>query len=428
MSAPYYADDSVTLWHGDCLDVLRTLPDCSVDSVVTDPPYALEFMGKAWDRPWAVTPGASVGYEGRDDLRLPQHRDSRNANCRACGGRQRGARRCDCQTPEWDRSPAQDMRDFQSWCDLWAPDLLRVLKPGGHLVAFGSPRTYHRMTCAIEDAGFEIRDSLMWLHGQGFPKSHSVEKATGDAAWAGIGTALKPAYEPIVLARKPLAGTVAANVQVWGVGGLNIDATRVGMGDEYDPAKVQRQQSTGDGSLGRAFGAGGLVGTEIPTYNAKGRWPANVILDDTAAAMLDQQSGERPGGNDPGSQRKSPKFTGATYANGKEYDGTPDTPPRPMGDFGGASRFFYTSKADRHERPRVDGVSHPTVKSVDLMAWLVRLITPRGGIVLDPFAGSGTTGEAATVEGCKAILIERETDYLPLIVQRLQRPVEVTLL
>ena len=455
---PYYTDDLVTLYHGDCLDVLAGLPDCSVDSVVTDPPYALEFMGKDWDRPWAVTPGASVGYEGRDDLRLPQHRDSRNANCRACGGRQRGAKRCECAKPKWDRSPAQDMQDFQAWCSLWTPELLRVLKPGGHLLAFGAPRTYHRMAVAIEDAGFEVRDSLMWLFGSGFPKSHDIGKAIDRAAgaerevvgtrtdvatriydmgegerlppviditapatpeaaeWDGWGTAMKPAHEPIILARKPLSGTVAANVLAWGVGGLNVDGCRVGMGDEYDPEKVQRQQSTNS-----VFGAGGLVGTEIPTYNAKGRWPANVILDDTAAALLDQQSGFST----------SPPTDSVITIKANDSIGTFKTKDRTRGnghgDSGGASRFFYTPKADRHERPRVDGVSHPTVKPVDLMAYLVRLVTPRGGIVLDPFAGTGTTAEAATAEGCRTILIEREADYLPLIVQRLQRPVEVTL-
>jgi len=316
------------------------------------------------------------------------------------------------------------------------------------------------MAVAVEDAGFEIRDSLMWLFGSGFPKSHDIGKAIDRAAgaerevvgaalgarngngqnvdygafgsaydgtysitapatpeaaeWDGWGTAMKPAHEPIILARKPLSGTVAANVLAWGVGGLNVDGCRVGMGDEYDPEKVQRQQSTNS-----VFGAGGLVGTEIPTYNAKGRWPANVILDTTAAAMLDQQSGESVSSDRP---RNNGDFK--SPAKGYEYAHT----THGHADFGGASRFFYTPKADRHERPRVEGVSHPTVKPVDLMAYLVRLITPRGGLVLDPFAGTGTTAEAATVEGCRTILIEREDAYLPLIMQRLQRPVEVTLL
>ena len=404
---PYYTDDHVTLYHGDCLDVLATLPDESVDAVVTDPPYLIAFMGRGWDH--------STGIAGQPDV--------------------------------------------------WR-QVLRVLKPGGHLLAFGAPRTYHRMAVAVEDAGFEIRDSLMWLFGSGFPKSHDIGKAIDRAAgaerevvgaalgarngngqnvdygafgsaydgtysitapatpeaaeWDGWGTAMKPAHEPIILARKPLSGTVAANVLAWGVGGLNVDGCRVGMGDEYDPEKVQRQQSTNS-----VFGAGGLVGTEIPTYNAKGRWPANVILDATAAAQLDQQSGKSV------SVPRTPTGVdsrGIPNTESRAVVRFHDTIERGFTDSGGASRFFYTPKADRHERPRVEGVSHPTVKPVDLMAYLVRLITPRGSLVLDPFAGTGTTAEAATAEGCRTILIEREDAYLPLIMQRLQRPVEVTLL
>ena len=176
---PYYADDAVTLYHGDCLDVLASLPADSVDAVVTDPPYLIGFMGRAWD--------ASHGIAGQPDV--------------------------------------------------WR-EVSRVLKPGGHLLAFGAPRTYHRMAVAIEDAGFEIRDSLMWLFGSGFPKSHDIGKAIDKAAgaeaaeWDGWGTALKPAHEPIVLARKPLAGTIANNVQTWGVGGINVDDCRIGYASE----------------------------------------------------------------------------------------------------------------------------------------------------------------------------------------------------
>src|SRR5690606_30348572 len=268
MTTPYYTDNHVTLYHGDCLDVLRGLPDASVDAIVTDPPYGLEFMGKDWDRPWAVTASAGVGFKGREDnLTLPSHRDGRNANCRTCGGRQRGANRCTCDSPSWDRHPREDMVAFQQWCAEWATECLRVLKPGGHMLAFGGSRTWHRLACAVEDAGFEIRDSIAWLNGSGFPKSMDVSKAIDKAAgaerddayaetakvtdnevygkglgvdlierrpatpdaerWQGWGTALKPAFEPIVVARKPLAGTVAANVLAHGTGALNIDGCRI---------------------------------------------------------------------------------------------------------------------------------------------------------------------------------------------------------
>jgi site-specific DNA-methyltransferase (adenine-specific) len=156
-------------WHvagGDCRELLRALPDACIDAVVCDPPYGLEFMGAAWDRPWAVSPANATGYPGREhDLRLPSHRDNRNANCRTCGGRQRGAKRCSCASPDWDRDPVTDMREFQKWCESWAREVFRVLKPGGFIAAFGGTRTVHRMTCAIEDAGFEIRDGLCWEYG-----------------------------------------------------------------------------------------------------------------------------------------------------------------------------------------------------------------------------------------------------------------------
>jgi hypothetical protein len=259
----------VTLHIGDCLDVMRTLPDASVDAVVTDPPYGLSFMGKRWD---------------------------------------------------------YDVPSVEVWAEC-----LRVLKPGGHLLAFAGTRTQHRMAVRIEDAGFEIRDMIAWVYGSGFPKSLDVSKAIDKAAgaerevvgsrkltgtariiggqggatagrsadaydegetrdtlaitapatpeaqqWAGWGTALKPSLEPITMARKPLQGTVAANVLQHGCGGLNVDGCRVAMGDEYDPTKIQRQQKS-DGAV--QFGSSGLIGKEIATYKAGGRWPANLIHD-----------------------------------------------------------------------------------------------------------------------------------------------------
>ena len=188
MTTPYYSDERVTLYHGDCLDVLRGLPDASVDAIVTDPPYGLEFMGKDWDRPWAVTASAGVGFKGREDnLTLPSHRDGRNANCRTCGGRQRGANRCTCDSPSWDRHPREDMVAFQQWCAEWATECLRVLKPGGHLLAFGGTRTWHRLACAVEDAGFEIRDSIAWLYGSGFDLVGPACRADSESeSWDGV--------------------------------------------------------------------------------------------------------------------------------------------------------------------------------------------------------------------------------------------------
>lgn len=298
---------------GDCLDVLVTLPDCSIDSVVTDPPYELGFMGKKWD---------STGIAYR--------------------------------------------------VDLWR-HVLRVLKPGGHLLAFSGSRTYHRMAVAIEDAGFDVRDQIMWVYGSGFPKSLDVSKAFDKAAgaerekvwkrytegtmagaydqrpwldearknggrfidvnepatdlakqWQGWGTALKPAHEPIVMARRPLIGTVAQTVQAHGTGGINVDGCRVGQ-----------------------------------------RWPANLIHD--------------------GSQIVVGHF--------------PE----------GSARFFYCPKAGKRDRGSSN--KHPTVKPTDLMRYLCRLVTPPGGTVLDPFTGSGSTGKAAVMEGFRFQGIEREPEY-----------------
>jgi site-specific DNA-methyltransferase (adenine-specific) len=317
---------------GDCREIIATLPDCSIDSIVTDPPYELGFMGKKWD-------ASGIAYD----------------------------------------------------ITLWE-QCLRVLKPGGHLLAFGGTRTYHRMTCAIEDAGFEIRDCIVWLYSSGFPKSHNLKND-----WDGWGTALKPANEPIVLARKPLAGTVADNVQQHGTGALNIDATRIDMGDEYDPDKVQRQQHSA-GAIDGAFGAASLVGKEIPTYNAKGRWPANVIANENMneewvkyfftpkASRTERNAGL-------GVMRAQFAPTMNNGIGGKEHD--PET------------------AAEKQN-------THPTVKPLALMRYLVRLITPPGGTVLEPFAGSGTTLMAAVMEGCNAIGCEITDEYIEIIERRVR--------
>jgi site-specific DNA-methyltransferase (adenine-specific) len=357
---------------------------------------------------------------------------------------------------------------FAAWCETWAREALRVLKPGGHLLAFGGTRTYHRLTCGIEDAGFEIRDSiawngaplptvLQWVYGSGFPKSLDVSKAIDKAAgaerevvgatargaqtestgrygawgegitptapatdaareWQGWGTALKPGWEPCVVARKPLAGTVAENVQQHGTGALNIDGCRIGFASDADEREAK------DKNAHAQFGSGKVVGYHGwqsraggGDYNPPGRWPANVVLDEQAAAMLDAQSGKRGGGF--GVRGASSRI----YGGGNGFtDATGEAVG--YGDTGGASRFFYTAKASRSDRS-TNGANntHPTVKPTDLMRWLVRLVTPPGGVVLDPFAGSGSTLVAARAEGVRCIGIEREDEYAEIIAQRLSQ-------
>lgn len=485
MTAPYWRGDHVTLYLGDCAEILRAWPDSSVDAVVTDPPYELGFMGKTWDK-------------------------------------------------------TGDAFKHQAWAEC-----LRILKPGGHLLAFGATRTYHRLACAIEDAGFEVRDSIHWIYGSGFPKSYDVGKAVdqaggsspaeqsavlraareragltrdqvaamvgcttssvrdweegrargagrpvehivpsaqyrarladllgytaderaiagvrtdrrGDgtviglghsgveyggpvtkeaARWDGWGTALKPAHEPIVLSRKPLLGTVVETVLEHGTGALHIGACRVPPTGESRPRvdeASQERRYTERGSTNLAALPGVRGG------DPAGRWPTNIVLshpprvvdgevvgdacasgcvEGCPARELDRQGGARKSGKlEPRHKRTAPRL-----GHGGAY-----------GDEGGASRFFptfrYEAKAPAHERPRLpDGTTHPTVKPLALMRWLVRLVTPPGGTVLDPFAGSGTTGEAAVREGARAILIERETTYAELIKARLSKPIPTAL-
>ena len=471
----YYQDDHVTLYHGDCIEVLGTLPDASVDAVVTDPPYGLEFMGKGWDAPWEVSDvNADAGFsdlvmaDGFKRLPRPSYTGSTNPKCLDCGGTRRGRRDGTakvrvCLCADGGRFPnhrATEMRAFQGWCEQWAAECLRVLKPGGHMVAFGGTRTFHRLTAGIEDAGFEIRDVLSWLYGSGFPKSMDVSKAidkaagaerevvgtklgqpgyslapstggnlyegsfggTGDpikeaqitapatpeaAQWEGWGTALKPAWEPIVLARKPLAGTVAGNVLTYGTGAINIDACRIGTTVETWPTTRSYGGDPSEVSFTKT--AGGVQRAQSTGSAPSGRWPANVLIDDEAGTAIDAQTGVTR--SRIGKPRGAAAGTGwGMTATGAEYD-----------DEGGASRFFYSAKADAVERPVVDGVAHPTVKPLALMEWLIRLVTPPGGTVLEPFAGSGTTLEAAQYTGHRAIGIEKGDEYLPLIVHRLER-------
>lgn len=412
---------------GDCVEQMRELADESIDAVITDPPYGINFMGKAWD-------GAAIAeaaVSGVDHLTTTERSVSMHAG-------------------RYDLTVTANRR-FQGWCEAWATEAFRVLKPGGHLLAFGGTRTYHRLTAGIEDAGFEIRDCLAWLFGSGFPKSLDVSKAIDKAAgaerevvgqvaklesygpnevygsgpdhggvmditapatpevaaWEGWGTALKPAHEPIVLARKPLAGTVAGNVLAHGTGALNIDGCRT-EGPKPDTVR-------GAGGQNGRYGPIGAQGA-IPD-DGRGRWPANIVLDPEAGAMLDEQAPDTGGGG----------FCG--------------------GGNGGASRFFYCPKTSSAERNAgLDGFDerqagkwaggiqarreaagqglarnvHPTVKPIELMRWLIRLVTPGGGRVLDPFLGSGTTGCAAALEGVDFIGIEREADYLAIAEARIE--------
>ena len=387
---------------GDCLDKLKELDDNSVDSIVTDPPYGLSFMGKKWD---------------------------------------------------------YDVPSTEIW-----EECIRVLKPGGHLLSFAGSRTYHRMAVRIEDAGFEIRDQIMWIYGSGFPKSHNIGKAVdklegnerevvgekvigsveeglkkgvtyskanpnnkalfgygtetltkGNSEWEGWGTALKPAHEPIVMARKPIVGTVANNVLEWGVGGINIDGCRIGV-EPTDDIFAKNPHTTGGFGHGEATIYGDSNGAD--NYEpSKGRFPANIIFDEEAGKILDEQSGF--------SESTSTK-TGYTAEDNIFFKGLHNKVTVRHNDGGGASRFFYcpkTSKNDRNEGVEDKNI-HPTVKPTDLMAYLVRLVTPKGGIVLDPFMGSGSTGKGAVREGMVFIGIERESEYFEIAEARIQNEID----
>ena len=352
----HYKGHGVTLHHGDCLDVLRTLPDASVDSVVTDPPYNLSFMGKGWD----TFPIRKRGQGGT------------GINSEHAGG------------VEF-KASAEASHAFQQWCEMWATECLRVLKPGGHLLAFGGTRTWHRLACAVEDAGFEVRDSIAWMYGSGFPKSLDVSKAIDKAAgalahesvgftvagrtdknlpnpvvkgytppapatpdaerWQGWGTALKPAFEPVVVARKPLSGTVAATVLAHGTGALNIDGCRVNPGES-----VPGGGGFKGGASSRHEGwtrPSHTEGAAIEAHTA-GRWPANVVLDESQAAALDEQSGE----GSPKPARTGRKGGCSDNGTMTGYGTGDDVGTWPADAGGGASRFFYVAKADASERPR----------------------------------------------------------------------------
>jgi DNA modification methylase len=454
---------------GDCIEVMQLMEACSIDAVVCDPPYGIGFMGHEWDQP-GVEMRAGPGK--REQPPAPGRTAPRSAGSMEAG--------------KYDLSLTANQR-FQAWCEAWACEAFRVLKPGGHMLVSGGTRTYHRLTSGIENAGFEIRDSLIWGYGQGFPKSLDVAKAIEAEArpiirrWflgpygsaladaraselltaivaraeaqethAGEGTALKPGWEPIVVARRPLTGTVVQNVLEHGTGALNIDGCRIGTGDggDRDGEATATARYSAEGSTNFAATPGPRGGA------SNGRWPANVALSHAEdcngecvagcpVAELDAQSGllksgdanvRRESGGDRAGNR-SAAYGAESRAAGTEIVS--------YGDQGGASRFFYCAKASRAERnaglddfalakphdnaghEHADGRpwdipgsrstaranSHPTVKPIELMRWLVRLVTPPGGVVLDPFTGSGTTGCAAVREGFDFIGIEREAKY-----------------
>jgi site-specific DNA-methyltransferase (adenine-specific) len=417
---------AVKLLRGDCIDLMARMPADSVDAVVTDPPYGLHFMGAAWD---------TFGTGG-------------------------------------------DGHGLYEFSRSWAKEALRVLRPGGHLLAFGGTRTYHRMVSGIEDAGFEVRDCISWIYGTGFPKSLDVAKAIdrqlgaarpvvgtrtlandirgaaygrternerleadvtlpgspAAARWAGWGTALKPAHEPIVMARRPLAQrTVAQNLLRHGTGAVNVDGCRLPSGSDHAAkcASVAGLERTADGAC-----YGSLAGVRPDSHHPAGRWPANLVLGHAPrcrpapdgawrcsrgcpVAELDRQSGH--GQSRRGKPRAGPSgIAFNTTHTGAEYD-----------DAGGASRFFYVAKASSWERnfgmggqpgnPRPDAMSneHPTVKPVELMRYLCRLVTPPGGVVLDPFMGSGSTGIAAVLESARFVGIERERRYFAIAKARI---------
>jgi site-specific DNA-methyltransferase (adenine-specific) len=369
----------VDLFQGDCLDVIDTLRENSVDAVVTDPPYHFTSIIKRFGGENAAP--AKFGTDG-----LFQ-RSSRGF-----------------MGKEWDGG------DIAFRSETWAR-VMRAMKPGAHLVAFGAPKNYHRLAVAIEDAGFEIRDCLQWVFGSGFPKSHNL-----DGEWSGWGTALKPAYEPIVLARKPLSEkTVAANVLKWGTGAINVDATRILSDDVIKPV-------TGKGTLcgtrdgydrpwkhdPEALAARQeRANVAIEKANMLGRWPANLCHDGSDEVL----AGFPESKTNAGQYKKDAGIGSVTIAPQRKSGTVTST-----GDSGSAARFFYCAKASKADRA---GSKHPTVKPVALMRWLVRMVTPLGGTVLDPFAGSGTTGQAAVEENVDAVLIERESEYVEDIRNRL---------
>jgi len=486
-----WVEAGVALYLGDCLEVLPGLEANRFHAIVTDPPYGLEFMGQEWDAPWKYGMQAFGFKDGKSRNPGPSFTSTRNPMCKVCHKHKRGSKShtpCTCEMPQFDELDHRlaDMAKFQAWCTTWATECLRVAKPGAYMLVFGGTRTWHRLVCAIEDAGWEIRDTLMWVYSSGFPKSLSVDKAIDKAAgaerkvvgkyhppeqpewnlkqakdpdaeaapgsftasgrrtldvtapatdaakqWEGWGTALKPAWEPILLCRKPLDGTVAANTLKQRCGGLNIDACRVGYESEADKASATPQgrcTSKDSGAIGAEPDAGrDMERVEFQRPPLRGRWPANLILDGSEAVLscFPQSKGQQGG-----VKGTEPSHTGDE--NGATYGEYGRIPSLKRGDAGSAARFFkscpygpedeealrliYCSKASRSERrkglPQDVRADHPTVKPQALLRYLCRLICPPDGEILDPFVGSGSTIVAAIADGFRACGIDSDRHYL----------------
>ena len=423
----------MTVINADCIEHMNTMPPDSVDSIVTDPPYHLTSIVKRFGKEGSAP--AQFGTDG--------------AYARASKG---------FMGKVWDGG------DIAFRTEVWEA-ALRVAKPGAHLLAFGGTRTFHRLAVAIEDAGWEIRDTVMWVYGSGFPKSHNVGKGIDKAAgaerevvgidesiniykenknhkfyaegsgnpeyakkeitapataaaqqWDGWGTALKPAWEPIIVARKPLEGTVAQNVQKWGVGAINIDGCRVGSeqlggGTMPDLRDVGAMSKEASGIDKLSFGQNPRPAKRKEQSVYTGRWPANLIHDGSDEVVgLFPDTGKSTGG------RIGKKSMGnVTNVPAGQYEkGDPG-----FGDSGSAARFFYCAKANKNDRD--EGNMHPTVKPTALMRYLCKLVTRLGGVVLDPFCGSGSTGKAAILEGFRFIGIEKEFEYCEIANARISK-------
>jgi DNA modification methylase len=409
----------MNLINDDCIEAMKRMEIASVDSIVTDPPYHLISMVKR------------LSKTNKDDIDKNFTKIIPGQKTNPYETISRGF-----MGQTWDGG------DIAFRPDVWV-EAYRVLKPGGHLLAFGGTRTYHRMVCAIEDAGFEIRDQIGWVYGSGFPKSYNISKAIDKAAgvecdvigskksvnsnntnsmgiynleynitnptsseakqWEGWGTALKPAWEPIVVARKPLEGTVADNVLSYGTGAININDCRVNLDGNY------KSKSNGRPSQTKLYDNYNSENANIP--DTIGRWPANIIHD----------------GSDEVLNYFPITKSVATKNNIDSYDGQSNVkflrgqsnPNNQRSDSGSAARFFYSAKTSKSDRE--DGNDHPTVKPTDLMRYLCRLVTPPNGTVLDPFMGSGSTGKAALLEGFDFISIEKEIKYFKIAQQRIKK-------
>jgi DNA modification methylase len=375
--------------HADCLVALRQLDDASVDAVVTDPPAGIEFMGKEWD-----------SFKKKESTTSGQQTESWGSM--AEGKKNPYARE---GTPRYRGKKNESLRGFQDFiCEVFT-EVYRVLKPGGHAVVWALPRTSHHTAMGLERAGFDIRDNgtyLFHVFGSGFPKSHNL-----DGEWEGWGTALKPAVEFWILARKPLDGTVAENVLAHGTGALNIDGCRIGDFVNTTPSGMDRyNESNAAHGYRPATYQQGTPPTPADTGSV-GRWPAHLILDEGAAATMGEPS----------------RFFYVPKANKRDKDeGLDDLPERSPGEKtdreeGSAGITAYSGSRG------ISRNNHPTVKSTALMSWLVRLVTSPGGLVLDPFMGSGSTGKAALIEGFSFLGIEREAEYVEIARRRLKHAV-----